>query len=50
MAIGIEGGFDVNGSKRFTFEEKYSIYVHPNVIISYPDESNNLPEHVQTIS
>jgi ubiquitin carboxyl-terminal hydrolase 5/13 len=47
MAIGIEGGFDVNGSKRFTFEEKYSIYVHPNVIISYPDESNKLPEHVR---
>ncbi|CAF1472506.1 unnamed protein product [Adineta ricciae] len=47
MAIGIEGGFDPNGTKRFTFEEKYSIYVHPNVVIAYPDETGQLPEHVK---
>ncbi|CAF1332154.1 unnamed protein product [Adineta steineri] len=47
LAIGIEGGFDPNGTKRFTFEEKYSIYIHPNVIIAYPDENDKLPEHVQ---
>jgi len=47
LAIGIEGGFDVNQSNRFTFEEKYAIYVHPNVTIPYPDESNKLPEHVK---
>ncbi|CAF3373949.1 unnamed protein product [Rotaria sp. Silwood1] len=47
MAIGIEGGFDVNGSKRFTFEEKYAIYVHPNIIIAYPEEADKLPEHVK---
>ncbi|CAF1560441.1 unnamed protein product, partial [Adineta steineri] len=43
LAIGIEGGFDPNGTKRFTFEEKYSIYIHPNVIIAYPDENDKLP-------
>ena len=47
MAIGVEGGFDPNGSNRFTFEEKYSIYVHPNLIISYPDDAAQLPEHVK---
>ena len=47
MAIGIEGGFDANGTNRFTFEEKYSIYVHPNVVISYPDQSDKLPEQVK---
>ena len=47
MAIGVEGGFDVNGSKRYTYEEKYSIYVHPKGITPYPDESNQLPEHVR---
>ncbi|CAF1368554.1 unnamed protein product [Rotaria sordida] len=47
MAIGIEGGFDANGSKRFTFEEKYAIYVHPNVVIAYPDETDKLPENVK---
>ena len=47
LAIGIEGGFDVNQSNRFTFEEKYSIYIHPDVTIPYPDEANKLPELVK---
>ena len=47
MAFGVEGGFDVQGPKPFTFEEKYTIYVHPNVLIHYPDETNQLPEHVK---
>ncbi|CAM4904693.1 unnamed protein product [Rotaria socialis] len=47
MAIGVEGGFDVNGPKRFTFEERYAIYIHPNVIIPYPDQASTLPEHVK---
>ncbi|CAF0873810.1 unnamed protein product [Rotaria sp. Silwood1] len=47
LAIGVEGGFDVNQSNRFTFEEQYSIYIHPNITIHYPDESNQLPEHVK---
>jgi hypothetical protein len=28
MIIGIESEFDANGSQRFRFEEKYSIYIH----------------------
>ena len=47
LAIGIEGGFDVNQASRFTFDEKYSIYVHPNVTISYPEEGEKLPQQVQ---
>lgn len=47
LAIGIEGGFDVNSSSRFTFDEKYSIYIHPNQTIPYPDETNQLPEQVK---
>ena len=47
MAFGVEGGFDVSRSKKFTFEEKYSIYVHPNVVIAYPDQTSQLPAHVQ---
>ena len=47
LAIGIEGGFNVNQSNKFTFEEIHSIYIHPNVSIRYPDESNQLPEHVK---
>lgn len=47
LAIGIEGGFDANPSGRFTFEETYSIYVHPDKIITYPDQVTELPEHVR---
>jgi hypothetical protein len=47
MAIGSEGQFDVNGSKWFTFEEKYTIYIHPNVAMSYPDDANKLLAHVK---
>lgn len=47
LAIGVEGGFDVNSSNRFTFDEKYSIYIHPNQTIAYPDETNQLPEQVK---
>lgn len=47
LAIGIEGGFDVNQSNRFTFEEKYSIYIHPNTTIAYPEEADKLPQQVQ---
>ncbi|CAF5009851.1 unnamed protein product, partial [Rotaria magnacalcarata] len=47
LAIGIEGGFDVNQSNRFIFEEKYSIYIHPDVTIPYPDEASQLPEFVK---
>ena len=47
LAIGIDGGFDANASNRFTFDETYSIYVHPDVTVPYPDQMNRLPEHVQ---
>ena len=47
LAIGIEGGFDANQSNRFTFEEKYAIYVHPNVTIAYPEEAEKVPQQVQ---
>ncbi|CAF1355077.1 unnamed protein product [Adineta steineri] len=47
LAIGVEGGFDANQSNRFTFEEKYEIYIHPNETIHYPDETNQLPELVK---
>jgi ubiquitin carboxyl-terminal hydrolase 5/13 len=47
LAIGLEGGFDVNQSNRFTFDEKYSIYVHPNVTIPYPDGADKLPDKVK---
>jgi ubiquitin carboxyl-terminal hydrolase 5/13 len=47
LAIGIEGGFDVNPSNRFTFEEKHAIYIHPHLTIAYPDEADNVPEHVK---
>ena len=47
LAIGVEGGFDANGPSRFVFDEKYSIYLHPNVVIAYPDEADQLPEHVK---
>lgn len=47
LAIGVDGGFDANSSNRFTFEEKYSIHIHPNIDISYPDEADQLPEHVK---
>lgn len=47
MAIGVEGGFDVNQSNRFTFEEKYDIYIHPNEAIPYPEEASQLPDLVK---
>ena len=47
MAIGVEGGFDLSTSNRFTFEEKYSIYIHPNVVLAYPDQAEQLPDHVK---
>jgi len=47
LAIGIEGGFDANQTNRYTFDEKYSIHIHPNVNIPYPDEANKLPEKVK---
>lgn len=48
LAIGIEGGFDANGPARFVFDEKYSIYIHPNVVIRYPEEADQLPAHVKS--
>ena len=47
LAIGIEGGFDVNNPTRFTFEEKYSIYIHPNTRFNYPEQANQLPDDVR---
>ncbi|UJR35555.1 hypothetical protein I4U23_028308 [Adineta vaga] len=47
LAIGVEGGFDVTQSNRFTFDEKYAIYIHPNETISYPDEAQQLPDVVK---
>lgn len=47
LAIGIEGGFDANPSNRFTFEEKYAIYIHPDRTIPYPEGADQLPDHVK---
>ena len=47
LAIGVEGGFDANPSNRFSFEETYSIHIYPNIVISYPDEADQIPEHVK---
>lgn len=47
LAIGVEGGFEADGSNRFTFEEKYSIYIHPDQVLAYPSDADQLPEHVK---
>ena len=47
LAIGVEGGFDTNQSNRFTFDEKYAIYIHPDETIAYPNEVQQLPDIVK---